>query len=161
MLLCSAVTRKADWVPMGREDRKMEDTVLAGLKWLYKQACSMPWSAHLLRLNTSPVSWHNRVQSWNISVKAMWCPTRRHGVRWGTLPGKRAAKWVYLEGDNSARWAGKRCWVCQAPRLGGELGSKGVNGSCQTTEMREGRQRALSENPRDTFEVQQEKSSEV
>lgn len=30
--------------------------------------------------------------------------------------------------------------MCQAPWLGGELGSKGANGSCQTTEMKEGRQ---------------------
>lgn len=53
------------------------------------------------------------------------------------------------------------CWVCQALQLGGEPGSKGVNGFCQTTEMREGRQGARSENPRATSEVQQEKNSEA
>lgn len=47
---------------------------------------------------------------------------------------------------------GGRGSLAGCARLGGELGSK-VTGSCQTTEMREGSQRALSENPRDTSEA--------
>lgn len=50
---------------------------------------------------------------------------------------------------------------CARHLLGEQPGSKGVNGSYQTTEMREGRQWALSENPKDTSEVQREKNSEV
>lgn len=48
---------------------------------------------------------------------------------------------------------GGRGSLAGCARLGGELGSKGVTESCQTTEMRGGSQRALSENPRDTSEA--------